>query len=173
MNIQFTGQNIEITEALRGYATKRLKKIEKFFNEDVACRIMMKVQKDYQTIEITINQKALTFRSEVTTRDMYKSIDEAIDILVSQITRQKSKLKKMNLDMSFPELLDADLEKEENNNKIVKRKTLELSPMYEEEAIMQMELLGHDMFIFLDANEDLAKVLYKRKDGQYGIISIV
>lgn len=173
MNIQFTGQNIEITEALRGYATKRLKKIEKFFNEDVACRVMMKVQKDYQTIEITINQKALTFRSEVTTRDMYKSIDEAIDILVSQITRQKSKLKKMNLDMSFPGLLDADLEKEENNNKIVKRKTLELSPMYEEEAIMQMELLGHDMFIFLDANEDLAKVLYKRKDGQYGIISIV
>ncbi len=173
MNIQFTGQNIEITEALRGYATKRLKKIEKFFNEDVACRVMMKVQKDYQTIEITINQKALTFRSEVTTRDMYKSIDEAIDILVSQITRQKSKLKKMNLDMSFPELLDTDLEKEENNNKIVKRKTLELSPMYEEEAIMQMELLGHDMFIFLDANEDLAKVLYKRKDGQYGIISIV
>ena len=173
MNIQFTGQNIEITEALRGYATKRLKKIEKFFNEDVACRVMMKVQKDYQTIEITINQKALTFRSEVTTRDMYKSIDEAIDILVSQITRQKSKLKKMNLDMSFPELLDTDLEKEENNNKIVKRKTLELSPMYEEEAIMQMELLGHDMFIFLDANEHLAKVLYKRKDGQYGIISIV
>ena len=173
MNIQFTGQNIEITEALRGYATKRLKKIEKFLNEDVACRVMMKVQKDYQTIEITINQKALTFRSEVTTRDMYKSIDEAIDILVSQITRQKSKLKKMNLDMSFPELLDTDLEKEENNNKIVKRKTLELSPMYEEEAIMQMELLGHDMFIFLDANEDLAKVLYKRKDGQYGIISIV
>lgn len=173
MNIQFTGQNIKITQALREYVAKRLKKVEKFFNEDVTCKVLMKVQKDYQTIEITITQKNLTFRSEVTTRDMYKSIDEATDILVSQITRQKSKLKKMNLDMSFPEPLNAGLEKEEENNKIVKRKTLELNPMFEEEAIMQMELLGHDMFIFLDANEDLAKVLYKRKDGQYGIISIV
>lgn len=168
MRTQFIGRNIEITDAMKEYAEKKLQKLNKFFNDNYQIKCLFKTQKDTQTAEFTVYYDGLTFRSEASSRDLYESMDEAIDILVSQIVKQKSRLKRANASIKFTE--ESSEEKESQENKIVKRKDVELMPMYEDEAILQMELLNHDMFVFLDAVEDTVKVLYRRKDGNYGIL---
>lgn len=171
MKIQYVGKNIQVTDAIKSYAESKLKKIDKFFEEDYSVKLVVSTQRDRQTVEFTVYYPPITIRSEVTTDDLYASIDKAVDILVSQIVKQKKRIKNTSASIRFAK--EESLDEKEEEKEIIKRKEIELVPMWEDEAIMQMELLNHDMFVFLDAKENTVKVLYRRKDGQYGIISAI
>lgn len=171
MKIQYVGKNIQVTDAIKSYAESKLKKIDKFFEEDYSVKLVVGTQRDRQTVEFTVYYPPITIRSEVTTDDLYASIDKAVDILVSQIVKQKKRIKNTSASIRFAK--EESLDEKEEEKEIIKRKEIELVPMWEDEAIMQMELLNHDMFVFLDAKENTVKILYRRKDGQYGIISAI
>lgn len=171
MKIQYVGKNIHVTDAIKSYVESRLEKIDKFFEDDYSVKLVISTQREHQTAEFTVYYPPITIRSEVTTDDLYASIDKAVDILVSQIIKQKKRIKNTSASIRFAK--EESLEEKEEEKEIIKRKEIELVPMWEDEAIMQMELLNHDMFVFLDAEEGIVKVLYRRKDGQYGIISAI
>ena len=169
MKVQTIGKNVTVTDALKSYNEKRLSKVDKYFEKTPDIKVVYTSQKLSKKVEITVYAADLLVRSEVATEDMYESVDKATDILVNQIVKQKAKLKKRNNKSIRYESFSTN-EEVEDQRQIIKRKTIELTPMFEEEAIMQMELLNHDMFVFLDGTTDTIKVLYRRKDGQYGLI---
>lgn len=172
MLFNFVGKNIELTDSLKDMAEKKLSKLEKFFSEEIEARVVFSVIKDSQTVEVTVFLPDTIIRAEETTDDMYTSIDRAVDALERQIRKHKTRLKNryQNNDTIRFDLIDDKQEDEKTN--IVKRKKFQLNPMNEEEAILQMELLNHKFFIFLDADLETIKVLYKRNDGNYGIIEV-
>lgn len=171
MLFNFVGKNIDLTDSLKDMAEKKFSKLEKFFSEEIEARVVFSTQKDNQTVEVTVFLPDTIIRAEETTDDMYTSIDNAVDVLERQIRKHKTKLKKryQNNETIRFDLID---DRPEEENKIVKRKKFELNPMSEEEAILQMELLNHKFFIFLDADTESVEVLYKRNDGNYGIIEV-
>ena len=173
MLLNFVGKNIELTESLKEIAEKKFSRLDKYFSEEVETRLVFSTIKDEQTVEATIFLPKTIIRAEETTDDMYSSMDNAVDALARQIRKHKTKLKRRyqnNETIRFDEI--AEKEKEETENKIVKRKNFELSPMNEEEAILQMELLNHNFFVFLDADTETVSIVYKRKDGNYGKIEV-
>ena len=173
MEIIIHGDKIKITEAMKDYLKEKLAKLEKYLenSENVRANIMVKVKNREQTVEITIPLKSFILRSEETKEDYYAAVDKTIDKLERQIRKNKTKLmskhNKNNQEFNFSEI---EAEEEKNTSKIVKRKTIEVKPMNEEEAILQMELLGHEFYMYKDEETGLPAVVYKRNDGNYGII---
>ena len=174
MELVIHGDKIKITDAMKSYLTEKLERLEKYLenSDNVRANIIVKVNGRDQTVEITIPLKSFILRSEETKEDFYAAVDKAIDILERQIRKNKTKLMsrqpKQSYDFNF-ESIDFEEEKEENQ-KIVKRKRIEVKPMNEEEAILQMELLGHEFYMFKDADTGKPAVVYRRKDNNYGII---
>jgi ribosomal subunit interface protein len=174
MRYTITGRNIEITDGLKKAVEEKLHKLEKYFTADTEARITLSVQKEAHKIEVTIPTKQGLIRAEEVSQDMYVSIDKVQDIIEKQIKKFKNKLiDKKQAAMSFSdffindEVNDAD---DEDEIKIVKTKRFSIKPMDPEEACLQMELLGHDFYVFRNAVSDEVCVVYKRKDGKYGII---
>lgn len=175
MLLNFVGKNIELTESLKNVAEKKFSKLDKYFSEEVEARVVFSTVREEQTVEVTIFLPKTIIRAEETTDDMYSSMDNAVDALARQIRKHKTKLKRRyqnNETIRFDELFDKEPPKEEAEHKIVKRKNFELNPMDEEEAILQMDLLNHNFFVFLDADTDGVSIVYKRKDGNYGKIEV-
>lgn len=175
MLLNFVGKNIELTESLKEIAEKKFSRLDKYFSEEVEARIVFSTIKDEQTVEATIFLPKTIIRAEETTDDMYSSMDNAVDALARQIRKHKTRLKRRyqnNETIRFDELMDKEAAKEEPEHKIVKRKNFELNPMNEEEAILQMDLLNHNFFVFLDGDTDGVSIVYKRKDGNYGKIEV-
>lgn len=175
MLLNFVGKNIELTESLKNVAEKKFSKLDKYFSEEAEARVVFSTVREQQTVEVTIFLPQTIIRAEETTDDMYSSMDNAVDALARQIRKHKTKLKRRyqnNETIRFDEIAEKEKEKEETENKIVKRKNFELSPMNEEEAILQMELLNHNFFVFLDADTEAISIVYKRKDGNYGKIEV-
>ncbi|MFR7759554.1 ribosome hibernation-promoting factor, HPF/YfiA family [Peptoniphilus sp. HMSC062D09] len=173
MLLNFVGKNIELTESLKNVAEKKFSKLDKYFSEEANARVVFSTVREEQTVEVTIFLPKTIIRAEETTDDMYSSMDNAVDALARQIRKHKTKLKRRyqnNETIRFDEIVEK--EKEEAENKIVKRKNFELSPMNEEEAILQMELLNHNFFVFLDGDTEAVSIVYKRKDGNYGKIEV-
>lgn len=175
MKKNIRGEKIEVTTAIKNYLDDKLSKIEKFFDnpEDVEVKSVLKVKGVAQTIEITLKTTAFTVRAEESHSDMYAAIDLVMDKLERQIRKNKKKIKsKMNREqiIEFGYFDFEDIEDENEQTNIVKRKQLELKPMDEEEAILQMELLGHNFFVFKNIETETICVLYKRKDNHYGLI---
>ena len=142
-----------------------------FKNEDVEANVLIRIKGKEQIIEVTIPYDKYTLRSEERRDDLYAAIDLVIDKLEGQIRKTKTKLKKQVKKNDTFINFDYEITKEEKKeSKIVKRKTFEMKPMDEEEAILELELLGHDFFIYKDANTNEINILYKRKDGNYGVI---
>ena len=176
MKINTRGDKILVTDGIKNYVDSKLKKLEKYFenHEEINANVLIRVTGRNQTIEVTIPTNHFTLRAEEAHDDLYAAIDLVIDKLERQIRKNKTRLEKklkkeVNKDINF----DFDIEiDEEDNNKIVKRKTLDMKPMGEEEAILQMNLLGHSFFIFKNTDGENICVIYKRKDGNYGIIEI-
>ena len=172
MEIVIHGSKVKITEAMHEYIEEKLKKLEKYLknSENVRANVIVKVKNHNQTIEITIPLKSFILRSEETKDDFYAAVDKAVDKLERQISKNKTKLMskqdKNNYEFDFPSIEEEKTEE----NKIVKRKKIEVKPMNEEEAILQMELLGHEFYMYKDADTDAFAVVYKRKDGNYGLI---
>ncbi len=174
MELVIHGDKIKITQAMNDYLTEKLEKLDKYLenSENIRANVIVKVNGHEQTVEITIPLKSFILRSEETKEDFYAAVDKTIDKLERQIRKNKTKLmsrqSKPSYDFNFANFEVEEEEKEER--KIVKRKTIEVKPMTEEEAILQMELLGHEFYMFKDADTDKPAVVYKRKDENYGII---
>jgi len=173
MEINIHGDKIKITDAMGDYIEEKLVRLEKYLenSENVRANVIAKVNGHQQTVEITIPLKSFILRSEETQDDFYAAVDKTIDKLERQIRKNKTKLMsrpaKPSYDFNF-EMIEIEEEKEEK--KIVKRKSIEVKPMDEEEAILQMELLGHQFYMYKDAETNKPAVVYKRKDGNYGVI---
>ena len=176
MKISVRGDKIKVTEAMNNYVVEKLKKIDKYLDnpEEVNASVVVRVEKQGQKVEITIPLKNFMLRAEETQEDIYAAVDTIIDKIERQIRKNKTKLesqaKKSREVKGFvlDEIIEVE-EKEEETN-IVKRKKVDVKPMSEEEAVLQMELLGHDFYLFKDADTMKPTLVYKRKDNQYGII---
>lgn len=175
MRIEFYGKNIEVTPALKKQAEKKLSKLDKYFAEEVKAKASFSATKGDHTTEITVFLPSSIVRAEETTQDMYASIDLAVDALERQVRKYKTRLKRRNQNadtIRFENFEQAmpESEEDEQGKIISKRKHFKLLPMHEEEAMLQMELLNHNFFVFLDAEDSEPALLYKRRDGNFGRI---
>ena len=171
MKLNIRGEKTNITEAMKTYAEEKIQKLNKYIenNEEITGTILFKVYGPKQKIEVTIPLKNYTLRVEEEGQDFYAVIDTSIDKLERQIIKNKTRLANKRNKGKIDLILDFEPE-EENHNKIVKRKQVELKPMDEEEAILQMELINHDFYMFKNIETDKMAVVYRRKHGDYGII---
>lgn len=163
---------MENTDAIKGYIENKLARLDKYFQDsnEIEANVLTKVNGKKQTIEVTIPTKHFTLRNEETNEDLYAAVDKIVDKLERQIRKNKEKInKKVNKTLinDFEYDLVDELSEDE---KIVKRKNVELKPIDEEEAIIQMEMLGHSFFVYKDVDTNEVCILYKRKNGNYGII---
>lgn len=159
------------TASIKEYIESKLDRLDKYFNnDDITATIVTKKEGRKQKIEVTIPTNSFTLRNEVIDDDLYAAIDNVVDKLERQIRKNKDKINKRNnktLIEDFETTLEDEFYEEE---KVVKRKKVELKPIDEEEAILEMELLGHTFFVYRDVDSDNICVLYKRRNGNYGII---
>jgi putative sigma-54 modulation protein len=168
MNITVTGRKVTLKEAFKERIEKKLGKFQKFFEEDAQARVTVTVEGDRQTVEITIKNKGMFFRSEETTKDMQFSLDNAVDSLMRQITKNKSRLEKRLKAGAFEDQPEAAVAPPAFD--VVKVKTFLIKPMDVEEAILQMNLLGHEFFTFLNDQTNIVNVVYRRREGGYGVL---
>ena len=175
MEIIIRGDKIEVTEAMKDYINEKLKKLDKYLekSDNVRATVVVKIKGHMQTVEVTIPLQNFIIRSEETKDDFYAAVDKAIDVIERQIRKNKTKIKakeaKTKIDFNI-----IDIEEEEyEDNKIMKRKKIEVKPMDEEEAILQLELLNHEFYLFKNIDTNKEAVVYKRKNGGYGLIEAV
>ena len=171
MRYTISGKNIDITEGLRSAIYDKMGKLEKYFTPDTEIIITLSVEKERKKIEVTIPVKGNIIRSEQVSNDMYVSIDLVEEIIERQLKKYKTKLvdKKQSASFFNQEYIEKDYDEPEEV-KIVRTKKFSPMPMYPEDACVQMELLGHDFFVFVNAETDQVNVVYKRKGNSYGII---
>ena len=176
MKFNVRGDKLVVTDAIKDYIETKIGKLDKYFKEDsITANVLLKIRGNEQIIEVTIPTDNFILRSEEEHEDMYAAIDLVLDKLERQIRKNKTKLKKKNVNNKYKEFnfdFELPVEDEEEVNTVVKRKTIEMKPMDEEEAILEMELLGHSFFVYKDMHSNELCVLYKRKDGNYGIITV-
>lgn len=182
MKITVTGKNIMVTEALKAYVEKRVGRLDRYlqgFRKEIEANVILSVEGNFHITEVTIELGAIILRGEERTTDMYTSIDGVVEKIERQIRKYKTRIKLKNrsetreaLREINQKLLDVpdNSEEEDEGIKLVRRKRFVLKPMSVEEAVMQMDLLGHDFFVFLDDEDNKVHVVYKRKDGNYGLI---
>ncbi len=174
------GENIEVTPAIREHIESKVGKLERYFTEgaDASAYVNLKVYKNGSTkVEVTIPMKGVTLRAEERHDDMYAAIDLIVDKLERQIRKYKTRVNRKSREHGGVGELFATLEKERNEDQapeeefqIVRTKRFDLKPMSAEEAILQMNLLDHNFYVFTDGESDETKIVYKRRDGKYGII---
>lgn len=173
MRFIITGRNMVVTEGLREAVEEKLGKLDKFFASETEVHVTLSVQKEQQKIEVTIPVKGHIIRSEQESNDMYVSIELVEEVIERQLKKYKNKLidKKRNVADFAPEYVDEDEEIfEEEEVKIIRAKKFGIKPMNAEEACVQMELLGHEFYVFLNSDTNEVNVVYKRRDGAYGLI---
>lgn len=166
------GHKMENTESIKEYIQGKLSKLDKYFDnsDDIEAVVITKIDGRDQTIEVTIPTKHFTLRNEESNEDLYAAIDKVIDKLERQIRKNKEKINS-KINKTIINDFAYDLEDEyEENEVVVKRKSVELKPIDEEEAIIQMEMLGHSFFVYKDVSSEKVCIIYKRKKGNYGII---
>lgn len=171
MEFIIRGDKIKITDAMKSHIEEKLGKLDKYLKntDEVRAKVIVKSDKKNQRVEVTIPLKSYILRSEEGNADFYAAVDKTIDKLERQIRKNKTRLatKKTN---AIDFTIDA-IEPVRGEKKITKRKTIEVKPMDEDEAILQMELLGHDFFMYHDSETGKAAVVYRRKDKDYGLIT--
>ncbi|KRM75426.1 ribosome hibernation-promoting factor, HPF/YfiA family [Secundilactobacillus collinoides] len=180
LTFNIRGENIEVTQSIRDYVQKRISKLEKYFEQSVdsTAHVNLKVYQNKDSkVEVTIPLPYLTLRAEETSPDLYASIDLVTDKLERQIRKYKTKVNRKSREKGFKnfeftpsEAADTDNKDEESKLEVVRTKRVSLKPMDNEEAILQMDMLGHDFFIYEDAETDGVNIVYRRNDGRYGLI---
>lgn len=171
MNIIITGRKIDITAGLRDAVNKKLKKLEKFFGDSAEIKVTLSASRDRHTVEVTIFNGGMIYRAEDTSSDMYASIDRVCDLIERQIRKNKTRLEKRLRADAFEAAYEGiDPVTEEDEIKIVKTKRYNIKPMSPEEAVLQMELLGHSFFIFQNDKTNETNIVYKRRKDGYGLI---
>lgn len=183
MDYNIRGENIEVTPALRDYVEKKIGKLERYFNNtpNATVHVNLKVYNDKTSkVEITIPMTNLVLRAEERKEDMYAAIDTITDKLERQIRKHKTKVnRKFRTTGSTMDLFAFDgeeagqeeiIDTDDNDLEVVRNKRFDLKPMDSEEAILQMNMLGHNFFVYTNAETEVTNVVYKRKDGRYGLI---
>lgn len=173
MKFDIRGEKLVITNAIKEYIEEKVKKIQKYLSkaDEITARVVVSVKGKDQKVEVTIPTKNLTLRAEEKNNDLYSAIDLVVEKLERQIIKNKTKILSKNIKGKVSEFFLNDIDSEEDEDEIiVKRKQLDTKPMSEEEAILQMNMIGHDFFIFKDDKTFEINVLYRRKDGNYGLI---
>ncbi|MBM7645027.1 putative sigma-54 modulation protein [Scopulibacillus daqui] len=183
MNFNIRGENIEVTPSLRDYSEKKVKKLERYFDSppisDV--HINMHVHNNEQVIEVTIPMQGLLLRAEESHEDLYAAIDLVVEKLERQIRKYKTKMNRKQRQNTREQQLNklyngsatvtyTEVDEEDTDFEVVRNKRFNLKPMDTEEAILQMDMLGHSFFVFTNAESGDTNVVYKRKDGRYGLI---
>jgi len=174
MKFNIHGKKLEVTDSIKSYIEEKIGRLDKYFEnpEDITATILIKLRGNEQVVEATLNANKFVLRGEEAHKDLYASIDKVSDKIERQIRKNKTRMnKRVSKDLTKDFVLNFE-EPEENENIIVKRKVIENKPMSEEEAILQMELLGHDFFAFRNIETKEVEVLYRRKQGDYGILEI-
>ena len=172
MRYKITGRNIEVTPALKAAVEDKIGKLERYFNQDTEAVITLSVEKDRQKIEVTIPVKGTIIRAEQHSNDMYVSIDLVEEVIERQLRKYKTKLiAKHQEDVPFSTgFFEEEDDTPEEEVKIIRTKRFGIKPMYPEDACIQMELLGHNFFVFCNAETDEVNVVYRRKNNTYGLI---
>ena len=171
MKFIIVGRNIEVTPGLKAAVEEKIGKLEKYFSPDTEVHVTLSVEKDRQKIEVTIPVKGNIIRSEQVSNDMYVSIDLVEEIIERQLKKYKTKIvdKKQSSGSFSKQYIENDYLDDEEI-KIVRSKKFDIKPMYPEDACIQMELLGHNFFVFCNAETEQVNVVYKRKGDTYGLI---
>ncbi len=175
MKVIIRGKNVDITEGIESKVTKKLSMLDKYFimSDNVEAKVLIRTYRDGQKIEVTIPTEYVLLRAEEVNDDLYDAIDLVIDKLEGQIRKYKTRLsrkskdKKLAFNLSSLEGLD---DSDDEEDVVVKTKTINPKPMNMEEAIMQMELIGHSFFVYEDIEDNSVSVVYKRNDGGYGLL---
>ena len=171
MRFVITGRNIDVTEGLRAAVQEKIGKLERYFSPDTDAIVTLSVEKDRQKIEVTIPVKGNIIRSEQVSSDMYVSIDLVEEIIERQLKKYKNKIieKQQAREVFSDEYIEKDYD-EDDTVKIIRTKKFGIKPMDPEEACIQMELLGHNFYVFSNSETDEVNVVYKRKGNTYGLI---
>lgn len=172
MRISINGKNIEVSDYLKDLVTKKVSKLDKYFPEDTEVFVTLSVERSRHIVEVTIPYSGGIIRGEEVSGDMYASIDTVLAKVEKQIVRHRTKLEK-NLRAEAFAAQNADYygEEDEEDRRVVRVKRFSIKPMDVEEAILQLELLGHSFYVFENAEDGQVNVLYQRKDGNYGLIA--
>ena len=174
MKFNIHGKKLDVTDSIKSYIEEKIGRLDKYFEnpDDITATVLIKLRGNDQVVEATINANKFILRGEESHKDLYASIDRVSDKIERQIRKNKTRMnKRVSKDLTMDFILDFE-EQEENDKVIVKRKVIEDKPMSEEEAILQMELLGHEFFVFRNMETNDVNILYKRKDGDYGVLEI-
>jgi len=176
MRVIVKGKNVDVTDTLQRYAEKKVDKLEKYFHNLKEARVTQSTQKGWHIVEVTLEGDGITLRGEERSTDMYTSIDQVVEKLETQIKRFKGKL----LERAHPgqppkeHIIDSPPEQPEVEPaplpQIVRTKSFMMKPMPAEEAAIQMEMVNHDFYVFLNSDTEHINVIYKREDGNYGLI---
>ena len=173
MKINITGKNIELTDGLKSAVEERLSKLEKYFSDSTIANVTLSVEKERQKIEVTIPMKGHMIRSEQVSNDMYVSIELVVEVIERQLKKYRKKLVSKQQEVAANYFTEdfSDISNESDEEvSIIKTKKFGMKPMFPEDACVQMELLGHDFFVFMNAETEEVNVVYKRKDNNYGLI---
>lgn len=177
MQIVIKGKNVEVTPALRAYAEKRVSKLDRYFDEpNLTAQVMMRVERELHVVEVTVQVDALLLRGEERTGDMYASIDGVLEKLERQIKKYKTRINRKlrgeggsrQEGAAAPNAAPAA--GVEPVGQVIRTKRFPIKPMSVEEAVMQMDLLGHDFYVFRNSTDEEVNVVYRRSDGNYGLI---
>ena len=170
MRISITGKNLEISDYMREVAEKKLSKLSRYFSEDTEAQVTLSVERNRHIVEVTIPYEGRILRAEEVSGDMYASLDNVGSKLEKQIQRCRTRFSKSHRADPLASMPMEEPEEEEFRPRIVRNKKFVIRPMSEEEAMLQMEMLGHSFFVFENAETQEINVLYLRKDGNYGLI---
>ncbi len=172
MKFNIRGDKLTVTEPIREYIYDKIGRLEKYLenSENLTANVLIKVRGINQIVEVTIPLKKIMLRAEESHKDLYAAIDLVSEKLERQIRKNKTKMKKINKEVLKELQTNYENDEDTNDYKVIRRKEIEMKPMSEEEAILQMNLLDHDFFIYKDAETSSVCVLYKRKDNNYGVI---
>lgn len=175
MKFNIRGSKMEVTDAIKTYIQEKIGRLDKYFenSDEFTANVLVKATNKNQIVEVTIPISKVILRAEESHNDLYAAIDLVVEKLERQIRKNKTRMKQKNNRETMNMFIDFEIEESEiDDHKIIKRKKIENKPMDEEEAILQMNLLGHEFFIFDNIKTHTTSVLYKRKDGNYGIIDV-
>lgn len=172
MNVEIIGKNVKVTPSIANTVKKKLNRLTKYFliDDTVTAKVLIRTYRVGQKIEVTIPTKYAILRTEVVDVDLYSAVDSAVDKLEDQIRRQKTRLQRKNRSSLAEAFLDEEESEQDDIDEVVKTKSIEPQEMSLDEAIMKMELLGHDFYIYVDDETQKIAVVYKRRNGGYGLI---
>ncbi len=171
MKITITARKTSVKDAFRERAEKKLAKFDRFFDDDVTAYLTVTNEKDRETVEVTVQSQGITYRAEKTTADRADSLDAVVDTLFRQIVKNKSKLsKKLRANAFDASLYEDPADLTEETYQVVRNKRFPVKPMSTDEAILEMNLVGHEFYMFRNVASGEINVVYRRKDGNYGLI---